>query len=322
MTSKERVLMALKHEKPDRAPFNFWMDRRLMAQYEGKIGGRHWRVTHYGADIIESFINLPFPAGKFVEHGGTQWLEEPYPLDWKRVDDVPMPDPHADDLFKFMAPDLEEFPDTAVVMNLATPWGFIANMVGYENIYMAVMDYPEQYARLAQRMNDAMKIAVERAIDKGVTALYIQEDVASAKGMSMSHEMVEQFSFKYARQLVEIAAERGVPTLFHCCGKIMELMDDFIGLGVVAINPLQPHLNDLKDFKTRFGDKLTLYGGLDNCFIISQGTPEQVREHVFDVFETVGKPDGGLIFSTHDIDINCPPENIEAMVDAIKECRY
>jgi hypothetical protein len=29
MDSKTRVLMALSHQKPDRAPFNFWMDRHM-----------------------------------------------------------------------------------------------------------------------------------------------------------------------------------------------------------------------------------------------------------------------------------------------------
>lgn len=322
MDSKTRVLMALSHEKPDRLPFNFWMDRRLMAEYEKKIGHRHWRVTHYGADVIESFVNVPFPSGKFVDHDGSMWFEQPYPLDWTQVDAVPMPDPYAEDVFKWMTPDIEEFPDTAVVMLSATPWGFIANMVGYEKLYLDVIDYADAYQKLAQRITDVMKVVIARAAKLGVTALYIQEDVADANGISMSHQMIDDVSFKFARQLVEVAADHNIPTLFHCCGKIMELMPDFIGIGVKAVNPLQPHLNDLQEFKRKYGDTLTLYGGGDNCFTISQGTADQVRQHVNDVFEIVGKPDGGLIFSTHDIDMDVPCENVEAMVEAIKQCRF
>lgn len=322
LTSKQRVQMALNHQKPDRLPFNFWMDRRLMKQYEDRLGTPNWRVLHYGADVIESFVNVPFPAGRFVEHGGTMWFEEPYPLDWNAVDQVPMPDPHAEDVFKLMMPDLTECPNAAVVMLTATPWGYIGNMVGYERLYMDVMDYPDRYAALAQRMTDVMKIVIRRAAKLGITAVYIQEDVADAKGLSMSHQMIDDVSFKYAKQWVEVAAECGIPSLFHCCGKSMELMPDFIKLGVKAVNPLQPHLNNLSEFKQKYGDKLALYGGGDNCFTISQGTTEQVRAHVREVFETVGKPDGALIFSTHDIDINVPLENVEVMVETIKQCRY
>ena len=49
----------------------------------------------------------------------------------------------------------------------------------------------------------------------------------------------------------------------------------------------------------------------------------KVRAHVLDVFETLGKPHGGLAFSTHDIPMNTPPENVEEMVRTIKEeCFY
>jgi len=77
MNSKERFLIALNNEKPDMVPFNFWMDRRLMEQYEKRLGHRHWRVTHYGADVIETFGLLNFPTGRMEEHSGTSWLEEP-----------------------------------------------------------------------------------------------------------------------------------------------------------------------------------------------------------------------------------------------------
>jgi len=33
LTFKERFHFALNHQKPDRAPFNFWMHRPLMENY-------------------------------------------------------------------------------------------------------------------------------------------------------------------------------------------------------------------------------------------------------------------------------------------------
>lgn len=322
MDSKTRVLKALGHEKPDRAPFNFWMDRRLMAEYEKRIGHRHWRVTHYDADVIESFWNLPFPSGTFTEHEGTAWLSEPYPMQWEDVDSIPLPDAGAEDVFTLIDRDVAEFPDRAVVMNVATPWGMISNMRGYEQIYMDIMDYPEAYDRLARRIADVMIKGIERGCQRGITALYIQEDVSSAKGPMMSMENIERFSFQYAREFADAAHSFGKPVLFHCCGSIMDLMDSFISMRVEAVNPLQPHLNDLAAFKRDYGDKLCLYGGLDNTYILSQGTVDEVRSHVQDVFETVAQSDGGLIFSTHDLDIKTPRENVEAMIKAIKECRF
>ncbi len=322
MDSKTRVQRALAHEKPDRVPFNFWMDRRLMKKYEDKIGHRHWRVTHYDADVIETFSNLPFPTGEFTEHMGTRWLEKPYPMNWKNIEEIPMPDPNAENVFELIDRDLDEFPDRAVIMNITTPWGVIGNIRGYEQVYLDIMDHPGEFKKLSRKICDVMKTTVEKACKKDITALYIQEDVSSAKGPMMSMDMIYEHCLDYAKEMADIAKSHGKPVLFHCCGAIMGLMDAFIGIGVDAVNPLQPHLNDLQEFKDKYGDKLTLYGGLDNTYTIHQGKPEEVEEHVYDVFEKIGKKDGGLIFSTHDLDIETPPENVEAMVNAIKNCEY
>lgn len=323
MDSKTRFLMALAHEKPDRVPFNFWMDRRLMAQYEQSIGNRHWRVTHYGADVIESFPMLAFPTGKYVEVGCASRLSEPYQISWENTSSIPMPDPKAENVLDLIKTDIEQFPDKAVIMNVITPWGVIGSMLGYEQIYTDVMDHSEGLKTLSRRICDVFKVVVERACRLGITALYIQEDVADTHGLSMSMQSTQEHCLCYAKELADIATYHRIPVLFHTDGKMTdELLESFIRIGINAVNPLQPHLNDLTAFKSHFGDKLALYGGLDNCFTISQGTPQAVREHIANLFEIVGKPDGALILSSHDIDFDVPPENIETMVAAIKACVY
>lgn len=324
MDSKIRFLLALHRQKPDRVPFNFWLDRRLMEQYEKRIGHRHWRVVGYGADVIETFALLNFPAGKMAEHSGTPWLMEPLFDNWLLADALPLPNPEEDGVYTLIKQDLEEFPDKAVILDIPTCWGVIAGrMRGYERVYMDLYEYPEAFHQLSRRITNIQKYVVERACRMGITALYVMEDVSTTKGLSMSPAMIQEYCFDYARELIEIASSYGIPSLFHCCGKITDaLADMFVTLGVKAINPLQPAVNDSADFAKKYIDKLAVYGGLDNSFIIPQGTPKQIEEHIFSQFEILGKPYGGLIFSSHDIDIKTPPENIETMVRAIKQCIY
>jgi len=132
-----------------------------------------------------------------------------------------------------------------------------------------------------------------------------------------------EFVLPYASELAEIARKYNIPVMFHSDGNVSELLDHLIKIGVCAVNPMQPHLNDAGQFKEKYGDKLAVYGGLDNCYIIPDGTPEDVREHVSEVFNILGKSDGALIFSTHDIPEYTPKENIEALISTIKnECNY
>jgi len=322
MDSKTRVLMALSHEKPDKVPFNFWMDRRLLKKYEQQLGHRHWRVAHYGADVIESFHLLSFPQGPTTEKDGTAWHTAPYFESWDKIDNIPLPDPNDDNVYQLLKSDLDEFPDKAVFLNIITPWGVLAEMRTYENIYMDMYEYADEFKKLSQRIADVMKVVVDRACKMGVTAVYIQEDLATSQALSMSPAMIKDFCFEYAKGFVEIAKSYDKPVVFHSDGAVLDLIDPLLEFGVDAINPLQPNVVDPRDFKTRFGDKMAVYGALDNCFIIPQGTPKQIHEHVNEVFEILGKPDGGLIMSTHDIPLGTPHENVEAMVEAINNCIY
>jgi uroporphyrinogen decarboxylase len=149
------------------------------------------------------------------------------------------------------------------------------------------------------------------------------EDLADRNGLTISPPMIEEFVLPYAAELAEIAQKHNIPVMFHSDGNVGDLLDMLTGIGVKAVNPMQPHLNNAAEFKNCHGDKLAVYGGLDNCYIIPDGTAEEVRAHVLDVFNVIGKPDGGLIFSTHDIPEYTPKENVEAMISAIKnECIY
>ena len=107
MNSKERVLLALKREKPDHVPFNFWMDRRLMEKYEKKFGHRHWRAVHLGADVIETFPYLIFPIGKGIDKYGSFWITEPYLKDWRKYNEIPMPNPSNAEVYQHIEKDLK-----------------------------------------------------------------------------------------------------------------------------------------------------------------------------------------------------------------------
>jgi len=322
VNSRERFLSAVRRRKPDRAPFNFWMDRRLMARYEQRIGHRHWRVTHYGADVIETFAWLGWPSAPGIERDGTWWQTGPALADWDHAARLKLPNPADEKVYRLIQRDLTEFPDTAVILDMPPPWGVLAGLRTYEQLYMDVIDHPDQVLAMARRVADITLTAVQRAIRMGIAALYLMEDLADSRGLTMSPAMIRRFSLDLVCPHIAAAKSAGIPVLFHSDGRLDGLLPLLIEYGLDAVNPLQPHLNDPRAFKAGPGRRLALYGGLDNCFIIPDGTVAQVRAHVLDVFEAVGRPDGGLIFSTHDIPLHTPEANIEAMVAAIRECTY
>lgn len=322
MDGRERVLTTLAHQKPDRAPFNFWMDRRLMAVYAARLGGDDFRVRHYDADVVETFPLLAWPHGPTVDHDGSPWQTGPFLDDWADADALPLPDPHDPAAFACIRRDVAAHPDRAIFLDTVTPWGIACGIRTYELILMDMVLYPDALHALLKRIEQVYVPFVERACAMGVTALYLMEDLASARGLLFSREMIREFCLDYVRSLVAIARAHDIPVLWHSDGRVVDLLDLLEEIGVVAVNPLQPHLHDLRAFRREYAGRLTLYGGLDNCYIIPDGSADDVRRHVLDTFDAVGR-EGGLILSTHDIPIDTPPENIETLVRTIvEECRY
>ena len=75
VTSRERVQCVLRGELPDRVPFNFWMGRDKMAEYDERWGA-DFRLTHYDVDVIEAFLSYDWIPGlkpSMYDDGKTNW---------------------------------------------------------------------------------------------------------------------------------------------------------------------------------------------------------------------------------------------------------
>ena len=324
MISKERVETALRLEKPDRVPFNFWMDRRLMAQYEEKYG-TYFRVDHFGADVIESVVDLKWPQGKTVVRDGTAWRTEPlWPKEWKGVDGCAWPDIEAAAGYELLKHDLERYTDRAIFLDVPAITSIMHTIRAEQDLYLDFYDRPDDVQEFFWKVGEVLArcvtVACERCPD--LTAVYVMDDICSSRGVMFSQDILERFIYLANDQPIKAARKAGKPVLYHSDGLIYDIIEHLIELEACAVNPLQANLHDFEEFIRRFGGRVGVYGGLDNVFVIPNGSPEEVREHVLHAFRTLGKQ-GGLILSSHDIPIHCPEENIEVLVKTIREeCVY
>ena len=76
---------------------------------------------------------------------------------------------------------------------------------------------------------------------------------------------------------------------------------------------------DFFRIKKEYGDRISFHGGISIQKTLPYGTPEDVRSEVKDRVVALG-PGGGYIFCTaHNIQIDTPLENIEALFSAYKD---
>ncbi|MCF7818204.1 MAG: hypothetical protein K9M54_10015 [Kiritimatiellales bacterium] len=291
-----------------------------MAELNAKYG-EDFRVIRFGADVVEAMGAVPFPAGRFEEKAGTPWMVEPLFKDWNSTPDIELPDLSDPSLTANVEAMLNRHPDKAVIANLPNVLTHVESMISQADFYMDLMDEPELVGAFFHRMSDIMAAVADRLCQLDITALYVMDDIACNHGLLMSPEQVRDHILPHWKKVIDVAHAHGKPVFFHTDGKVVELYDLFADeLKVRMLNPLQPDLQDVGEFARTYNGRTGIYGGLYTGRIHMM-TPDEIRAHVLDLFEKAGQH-GGLIVSSHDLDMSTTEEQLDALVGAIKECTY
>jgi uroporphyrinogen decarboxylase len=128
----------------------------------------------------------------------------------------------------------------------------------------------------------------------------------------------------HERALDIIHSKTKAKTLYHSCGSVYPFINDFIDMGIDALNPVQVTAKNMEPgrLKREFGDRITFWGGIDSQHLLPQGSPDQVRQEVQRMFELMGKDGGYVLTSVHNIQPDVPTENVLALFQAGRECVY
>jgi uroporphyrinogen decarboxylase len=112
--------------------------------------------------------------------------------------------------------------------------------------------------------------------------------------------------------------------LYHSCGSVYRYIEDFIEMGIDALNPVQVTAKNMEPerLKREFGDRIAFWGGIDNHRLLPGGTPEEVRRGARRMFEVLGTGGGYVMAAVHNIQPDVPPANILALFDEGRQCVY
>jgi len=189
--------------------------------------------------------------------------------------------------------------------------------------YMAHYLYPDYLKDLFEMMTEyALKNLeiVRQAVGERITTINIScSDFGGQNGELISPEHFREFyvdNFKILNDWVH--KNTSWKTHFHCCGSIVNILDDYVAAGFDVYNPVQISAAgmDAVMLKEKYGRSLTFWGGaVDTQKTLPFGTPEEVRKEVRERLE-IFTPGGGFVFSTiHNIVGKTPVENLVAMLE-------
>ncbi len=148
-------------------------------------------------------------------------------------------------------------------------------------------------------------------------------DFGTQNSEFISPDMFREF-YKpiYARINAWVHENTTWKTFFHSCGSIVNLLDDFVEMGVDIINPVQCSAKGMDPvfLKETYGDKLVFWGGgVDTQKTLPFGTPQDVYNEVYERL-SIFAPGGGFVFNpVHNVVGAVPPQNLIAMLKAIAD---
>ncbi|OHB44038.1 MAG: hypothetical protein A2Y13_02235 [Planctomycetes bacterium GWC2_45_44] len=199
----------------------------------------------------------------------------------------------------------------AVVFRDLDTYGPLIAPFGGDEAHQLMMTIiaPEEIRKLYDVTIEYNRRLLEYCAGKGVKIVMMGHDYGSTTGCILSPKTIRELFMPVNKKIVEAAENLGITILFHCCGKIWDILGDWIDAGLKGYQSVQVSAGmDLTTVKKQYGEKLTIWAGIQ-CETLIQGTLQQVEEEVRESLR-ICMLGGGFIFgSTNSVQFGAKTEN-------------
>lgn len=266
-------------------------------------------------EVYSTMKDVVFPGDRYIELGdkfdpygtgpdawGVLWTNQgPNPVvdgnmvakDFRLFDDMETWKDHVkfppldfmpiEDIFKGMCAGMQVNPETDVVSCLLLSGAFerLNQMIGMEDALCAFYEYPDEMHEFLEAMCEYKLKCIDLAHKYlHPDVIHMHDDWGANDNMLFSPDIWREYIKPLEKRYADHIHELGMIYIHHSCGYIKQILPDLIEIGVDAIEPMMIN-NDMADCLEKYGDKITLMGGLDSQMMDGPGaTEEDIRAEV------------------------------------------
>jgi len=318
MTSRERILAAVRFEKVDRAPVSPWgfgkigpdspLGRELLLKTDlvADVGaggdpvlGKAAKVSHrQEGDTTATIIHTP--KGELTSKyrrteitGATIEFSLKEPDDIEKMLAIPYEPPDVD---------ISEYKrwcdlignEGLVMVCISNGVGVPASWFSPEGFCLAWADAPGLVEKLTAVMTERLADYAGRLCRAGVTAFrIIGGEFASVQ---LGPQGFKTLCVPYDRELVGAIHKHGAVAHYHNHGPVMRFLEDFAEIGMDSLDPLEaPPWGDadLREARRRLGNRVCFLGNLDDMEVVDKLPTAEVLAIARERLEAAG--DRGFI---------------------------
>jgi uroporphyrinogen decarboxylase len=334
VSPRERVRTAIRHQQPDRVPYQISCtvpSRLKLEEYYGAANlddllGNH--LAKYKARPPDEIGWLPDRPGLWRDEWGVMWnrtvdrdigVVESYLLRERSLAGLAVPDPLSPVRFAalpgFIERNRDRFRYVSFGMSLfERAW----SVRGMADLLVDMIEAPAWVDELLDTILAFDLAVVEEMLKYDIDGLLYGDDWGQQRGLIFSPRLWRRFIKPRVAQLYGVVKRSGRAVMIHCCGKVQELFPDLIEAGLDVFNPFQPDVMNPYEMKRQYGDRLSFFGGVSVQHLLPHGTPEQIRGEVLRLMDQVGRDGGFIIAPSHDMPGDIPVENMVAFIEAAR----
>ena len=195
-------------------------------------------------------------------------------------------------------------------------------MFGFDDFLYRLLGEPETATWFFERYHQYVEDVCE--LYYGSVGEYIHittsgDDFGTQTGPFISPELFSEMIAPWYKKRIAITKNICNAKYFHhTCGSVYRLIDSIIDMGVDILNPIQPGVFEMEPerLKDYCGDRLVFWGGIDEQKLLSNATPQVVKQEVIRITNILNKNGGYIMAASHNIQPDVPPQNIDAMFSA------
>lgn len=169
---------------------------------------------------------------------------------------------------------------------------------GFENTLMDMYTDRDRFEQLCDKLLDYQLGIVRQAAKLGkgrIHAIDISDDWGTQTALMISPDLWRGIFKPRYKVLIDEMHRYGIFCNFHSCGRINDILDDFVELGVDIVNIHQPNLLGIDEIGKKYAGKIAFDVAVDIQDTLPTGNKELIEREVIDLITKWGTKDGGII---------------------------
>jgi len=219
------------------------------------------------------------------------------------------------DTVKSLRPDLPVYGSMIEVSECLT------RLVGQANALLWMGEYPERMGAVVNRLGAHFLACAEAELEAGAGLLdgfVIWGDVAYKQNLFFSPRYWREYFKPWVARMTAAAHARGLPVIYHGCGNVKTIFQDFIDMGVDGYNPLEAKAGlDVVELRRRYGHGMAFCGNSD-VRVWETGDRDAIRREVLRKLNAARG--GGYVFlSDHSVTSGVSGPTYDYIVQLVRE---